>query len=163
MNFIRNRTDFHAGVFADIPLSARFALQPELLYSRQGFNVGGNANLGNVSLHYLSLPVLVKLNLTDGLSVLVGPQVSYLANARLGVLSNLFSLSYNGAFQKFDASLVGGLQYQLPGGLTLGGRYVYGLSNINKDFNLGGDKGRSLNDYLTLRNTNIQVSVGYKF
>ncbi len=164
MNFVRHRNDFHAGLFADIPFSERFGLQPELLYSRQGFNLGGN-NLGNVSLHYLSVPLLLKLTLTDGLSVLAGPQVSYLANARVGVLNNLFSLSYDGAFQKWDASLVGGLQYELPNGLSLGGRYVYGLNNINKDFNFGGSdaNARSLNDYLTLRNAVVQVSVGYKF
>jgi len=96
--------------------------------------------------------------------VLVGPQVSYLANARVGVLNNLFSLNYNGAFQSWDASLVGGLQYELPNGLSLGGRYVYGLNNINKDFDFGdGPTARSLNDYLTLRNAVVQVSMGYKF
>lgn len=163
MNFVRHRTDFHAGLFADLPVSERFGFQPELLYSRQGFNLGGS-NLGNVTLHYLSLPVLAKLNLTQGLSVLAGPQVSYLANARVGVLNNLFSLNYDGAFQPWDASLVGGLQYELPNGLSLGGRYVYGLNNINKDFDFGNDpSARSLNDYLTLRNSVVQVSMGYKF
>jgi hypothetical protein len=164
MNFVRHRTDFQAGLFADIPFSERVGLQPELLYSRQGFNLGGNS-LGTVSLHYLSVPVLLKLRLTDGLSVLAGPQVSYLANARIGVLGNLFSINYDGAFQKWDASLVGDLQYELPNGLSLGARYVYGLNNINKDFSLGGNdaSARSLNDYFTLRNSVAQVSVGYKF
>jgi len=159
-NFMKGRTDFHAGVFAEMPISERFAIQPELLYSRQGFSLGGN-DLGSVNLHYLSLPILAKINLAGGLSLLAGPQVSYLTNARVGVLNNLFSVSYDGAFQKIDASLVAGLQYDLPGGLTLGGRYTYGLNNINKDFDF--NEQTSFNDYFRLRNAVAQVSIGYKF
>jgi hypothetical protein len=159
LDFLRGRTDFHAGAFAVAPLSERVSFQPELLYSRQGFSIGGN-NLATVNLHYIQVPALLNVYLTEGLALQAGPQVGYLADARVGV-GNWFSISYGDAFQKWDASLVGGLQYELPGGLTLSGRYVHGLSNINRNFDLV--EAFSLNDLVRMRNAGFQVSVGYKF
>jgi hypothetical protein len=159
LDFLRGKTDFHAGVFAVAPITERVAFQPELLYSRQGFRVGGS-NLASVNLHYLQVPALLNFHVTDGLSVQAGPQVGYLADARVGV-GNWFAISYGDAFQKWDASLVGGLQYELPGGLTLGGRYIHGLSNVNRNFDLV--ESFSFNDFVRMRNAGFQFSVGYKF
>lgn len=159
IDFLKGKTDFHAGVFAVAPLTERVAFQPELLYSRQGFRVGGT-NLAQVNLHYLQVPLLLNVRLTDGLALQAGPQVGYLADARVGV-GNWFSISYDEAFQKWDASLVGGLQYELPGGLTLSGRYVHGLSNVNRNFDLV--ESFSFNDFVRMRNASFQFSVGYKF
>ncbi|PKK36290.1 hypothetical protein BWI96_12930 [Siphonobacter sp. SORGH_AS_0500] len=36
-NLISGRTDFHAGLFVEVPISEKVSFQPELLYSRQAF------------------------------------------------------------------------------------------------------------------------------
>jgi hypothetical protein len=158
MNIISGKKSFHLGlVFPAKNLGQHVAFQPELLYSLQGFSV---ASVGKVGLHYLSLPLLAKLNMGQNTKVLLGPQISYLANARIGLGSDILSVKYTGAFQKWDASAVAGLEYELNKKLTLGGRYILGLNNINKDFELGTKN--SLNSYLSLKNTNTQFYITFK-
>ena len=152
MGLVDAKNGFHAGVvFNNIELANKISFQPELLYSMQGFKIGG---LGNVSLHYISLPALVKLDMGQNASLLFGPQVSYLANARIGIGNDLFSVSYDGLFKKWDASAVAGLEYKINNKLTLGGRYLLGLNDINKDFDLG--QSSTFNDYFSLKNSTAQ-------
>jgi hypothetical protein len=154
MGLVSGKNGFHAGIVANnIKLTKNIGLQPELLYSLQGFSVGG---LGKVGLHYISLPVLAKLDMGQNIAVVLGPQVSYLANARIGLGTDLLSLSYDGLFQKWDASLVGGVEYKIMKNASLGARYIYGVNNINKDFDIGSS---SLNQYFTMKNSTVQVSL----
>lgn len=158
MSIIKPKDSFHAGiVINDLKLSDKIGIQPELLYSHQGFKVGG---IGSIGLHYLSMPVLAKLEMNDKISVLVGPQVSYLAKARVGIANDLFSVSYDGAFNKMDVSAVGGMEFKIADGASIGGRYTMGLNNINKDFQIGNN---NLSDYFSLRNAGFQVYLSYKF
>jgi Outer membrane protein beta-barrel domain len=152
MNLVNAKNSFHAGVvFNNIQLANKIKFQPELLYSMQGFKIGG---IGNVGLHYISLPALVKLEMGSNASLLLGPQVSYLANARIGLGNDLFSVSYDGLFQKWDVSGVAGLEYKVNNKVSLGGRYLLGLTNINKNFDLG--QNSSFNDYFSLKNSTAQ-------
>ncbi len=151
LNMVTSKNSFHFGIVAnDIKIDNHIGLQPELLYSMQGFKVGG---LGNVGLHYVSLPLLLKLNMGSNASILVGPQISYLANARIGIGNDLFSVKYDGLFQKWDASVVGGLEYKVSDKLAIGGRYAMGINNINKNFTIGNN---SFNDYFSLKNSTAQ-------
>jgi hypothetical protein len=152
MNLVDSKNGFHAGVvFNNIKIANKINFQPELIYSMQGFKVG---KLGNVGLHYVSLPMLIKLDMGSSASVVFGPQVSYLTNARIGLGNDLFSLSYDGLFRKWDASGVAGLEYKVNDKITLGGRYLLGLNNINKDFDFGQTK--TLNDFFSLKNSTGQ-------
>ncbi len=157
VNFVTDKKSFHAGIVApESPIGRGIVFQPELLYSLQGFTVAG---IGKVGLHYISAPLLVKLNMGANTKVVLGPQVSYLANARIGLGSDLLSINYDGFFQKWDASLVGGLEYKLNKKTSLGARYLYGLNNINKNFDLGNN---TFNDYFTMENSTAQFYVTLK-
>lgn len=159
LNIITPKSGFHAGIVVnDLKIADRIAIQPELLYSMQGFKVGG---VGNIGLHYLQMPVLAKLSLNDKVSVLVGPQVSYLANARIGVVNDLFSVSYKGIFKDVDISGVAGMELKVGDAVAVGGRYQLGMNNINKDFNLG--QNSSFNNFVQLRNQGFQVYLSYGF
>jgi hypothetical protein len=159
LNVFTPKTGFHVGIVVnDLKISEKINIQPELLYSLQGFKVAG---LGNIGLHYIQMPILAKLAMTDQVSILLGPQVSYLANARIGVVNDLFSLSYNGAFNKLDASMVAGAEFKVAENMTVGGRYALGLNNINKDFQLSSTS--SFNDYFQLKNSGFQVYASFAF
>ncbi|WP_052354140.1 porin family protein [Flectobacillus major] len=156
VNVINSKSTFHAGIVVqDWMLSEKVGLQPELLYSLQGFNIGG---VGNVGLHYLSLPILVKFPVTEDLSLLAGPQVSYLINTRIGI-NDLFSIGYNGLFKKIDVGLAGGLEYKINDQFSVGGRYILGLVNINKDFKI--DDKSNFSDYFELKNSSAQFYVAF--
>lgn len=158
-NIFTPKETFHAGiVIKDIKLTDKIGLQPELLYSMQGFKVVG---VGNVGIHYLSVPLLVTFPVTEGLNLQVGPQVSYMVNSRVGVVSDLFSVTYNGLFNKIDAGAVAGMEYKVTDNVSLGGRYYLGMSNVNKDFSLGNNA--NFSDYFQMRNTGVQAYVAFSF
>jgi hypothetical protein len=158
-NIFTPKETFHAGiVIKDIKLTDKIGLQPELLYSMQGFKVAG---VGNVGIHYLSVPLLVTFPVTNGLELQVGPQVSYMVNSRVGVVSDLFSITYNGLFHNIDAGAVAGMEYKASENISIGGRYYLGMTDVNKDFSLGNNK--NLSDYFQMRNTGFQAYVSFSF
>ena len=158
-NIFTPKETFHAGIaIKDIKLTDKIGFQPELLYSMQGFKV---ASVGNVGIHYLSVPLLVTFPVTEGLELQVGPQISYMVNSRVGVINDLFSVTYNGLFHNFDAGAVAGVEYKVSDNISLGGRYYLGMTNVNKDFSFGNNK--NLSDYFQLRNTGIQAYVSFGF
>ncbi|MBP6387184.1 MAG: PorT family protein [Pseudarcicella sp.] len=159
LNAFTNRQSFHAGLaIKNIKISPKIGIQPELLFSNQGFSV---ASYGDVSLNYISLPILFTFPVTEGLDLQVGPQFNYLLNADLSIPKTIFSLSYKGLFNDFDAGAVAGLEYQVHKNISLGGRYYLGMANVNKDFTLGTTT--TLNDYFNLNNTNAQLFVSFSF
>jgi Outer membrane protein beta-barrel domain len=158
-NIFTPKETFHAGIVVkDIKLTDKIGLQPELLYSMQGFKVAG---VGNVGIHYLSVPLLVTFPVTQGLELQVGPQVSYMVNSRVGVVSDLFSITYNGIFHDIDAGAVAGMEYKASENVSIGGRYYLGMTNVNKDFSLGNNK--NFSDYFQMRNTGFQAYVSFSF
>lgn len=79
------RTSFNLGVFMELPISNRFSIQPEVLYSGQGFTVNqrGQDNIFDTGqnteyqLDYIQVPILAKIYLIKGLNVQVGPQFGF--------------------------------------------------------------------------------------
>lgn len=158
-NIFTPKEAFHAGIaIKDLKLSDKIGFQPEVLYSMQGFHV---ASVGNVGIHYLSVPLLITFPVAEGLTLQVGPQISYLINSRIGVVNDLFSITYKGIFHNFDAGAVAGVEYKVSDNISLGGRYYLGMTDVNKDFSFGNNK--NLSDYFQMRNTGIQAYVSFSF
>ncbi|PWK28779.1 outer membrane protein with beta-barrel domain [Arcicella aurantiaca] len=158
-NIFTPKETFHAGIaIKDLKLNDKIGFQPEVLYSMQGFKVAG---VGNVGIHYLSVPLLVTFPVADGLELQVGPQVSYMVNSRVGVVSDLFSVSYKGLFNDIDAGAVAGVEYKISDNVSLGGRYYLGMTNVNKDFSLGSNS--NFSDYFQMKNTGLQAYVSFSF
>lgn len=134
------RTSFHVGGVAEIGISEKFAVQPELVYSSQGFSVDDE----NLKLDYINLPILAKFFVAEGFSIEVGPQIGFLisADAEGEDVKDLFkSTDFSGAL---------GLGYKLESGLNFAARYNLGLGSV-----VDGDG--------DLKNNVIQLSVGYMF
>ena len=74
-------TSYHLGLFTNIRITEGYALQPEVLFSRQGAaNYGDNYDL-ELKMDYLTIPVMAKFYLVDGFNLQFGPQVAFLLNA----------------------------------------------------------------------------------
>jgi hypothetical protein len=113
------------------------AIQPELLWNQirtktdDDFGTiypGSGVRDADVYLNYISLPVMFAFKPAPELSILLGPQYSYLVNQTSGLLIG----DYNGkdAFKKSDLALVFGGQLNL-GKVKIGARYSVGLTEIN--------------------------------
>ena len=115
----------------------------ELLYSIKGCRFTQVWGDGYVRLQYLSLPVLLDLQVTKKLALEVGPEFSYLLHRPNFLYNN-----------RFDLGLDAGLRYAINAVMAVGLRYNYGLSGVAKlDF------GRGLSP---VRNQALQVSLSYR-
>lgn len=75
-----------AGVFLAIPIGRYFGLQPEALFSQKGFQATGRI-LGNTynftrTTSYIDLPLFFSVKPSEFLTIMAGPQYSYLIKQR---------------------------------------------------------------------------------
>ncbi|TVZ28178.1 opacity protein-like surface antigen [Gillisia sp. Hel_I_86] len=137
-----SRTSFNLGLLAEIPLSDKFSVQPEVLYSGQGYDIASRNNANDVEyqLDYINVPVLAKYYLIEGLSIEAGPQIGFLVNSEID--SNPSGDGGDVAlnedqFNKVDLSLGLGASYKFRGGFFVNARYNFGLSDVYDDSYVG--------------------------
>ena len=143
------RTSIHLGGMVEIPINEMFSIQPELLYSAQGVKDESDDN-EFVRLSYLTLPVLAKYYLLEGLSIEAGPQFGFLLSAEFE--DNGETTDLKDDVKPVDVGFALGAGYKLESGLNFGIRYYLG-SDIN---NIGEDPDK-------FKNRVFQISVGYFF
>lgn len=173
---IESKTGFHVGVVAEIMISDKFSFQPELMYSSQGAkdsyseseNIEGftysYSEEAKRKLDYITLPLMAKYYVSEGLSIEAGPQVGFLISSEA---ENEFTETINGVTESgsetqdlkdftsgIDFGVNFGLGYKLDNGLNFGARYNLGLSNIND--------GEGSDDFKN-QNAVFQLSVGFFF
>lgn len=139
---------FHVGGFAEIMISDKFAVQPEILYSMQGAKA--DEGDGKINLDYIAIPVMAKYFVTEGFSVEAGPQIGFVTRAEMS--GGGATVDVKDFTNSTDFGLNVGLGYSLPMGIMFSGRYNIGLSDTVKD-NTGD----------AVKNGVFQLSVGYKF
>jgi hypothetical protein len=144
---------FCAGGFAELNFTSHFGIQPEVLFSQtntqtaSGFNsiyIDGYPNQ-NVTLNYLSIPILLSLKPIPLLSIQIGPQFSKLLSSGQSIVG-----SGKDAFKSGDFAMIGGAQLNL-GGFKAGARYMIGLTNVN-----------DLGDQDKWKNQSIQLYIGFR-
>ena len=158
------RTGFHLGLVLELPLAEDFSVQPEVLYS----TLGGNTNEFEFEqatdlefkVDYISIPVMFKYYIIEGLNIEAGPQFSF--NTKSDVTGDNFENDdvlneFEDETNSFDFGGAFGVAYNLPYGLFAQARYVVGFSKIYSNANVNGD------DELDLKNNLFQLSAGLKF
>lgn len=151
-------TSFHLGFVAEILFSDAFAVQPELLYSRQGSDYKDSFESfsyeGTVKVDYINIPVMAKYFVTEGFSIEAGPQIGFLMSAKDEYEDEEDDIK--DYLKGTDFGVNFGLGYKLESGLNFGARYNIGLSD-----NLDTDEFEA--DGAEYKNSVIQISVGYFF
>ena len=153
-----SRTAFHVGVVGEMPIADILSIQAEVLYSAQGFEYEAFGPTGDeiqFQLDYLSVPVLAKVYVVDGLSIDVGPTFNFVVNEEIDTRPGAdegdidIDESPMAEANSFDVGVAAGLTFQTPGGLFATGRYNYGVTEIYEDSGL--------------KNSVFQLGIGYKF
>lgn len=144
------RTSIHLGVFSEIMISDKFSVQPELLYSGQGFSGSTTPGFSRSKYDYINLPILAKIYIAEKISVEAGPQIGFLVSAKQRTTDDNVKISDQ---KTVDFGLNLGLAYDLKNGMFFQTRYNLGLSNVNSGSNANAIK---------YTNSVIQVSVGIK-
>lgn len=159
-----SRIGFHIGGFAEVKISDRFSIQPELLYSTQGSKFDFTLEMEGVEydtnntfkLSYINIPVMFKYYAAEKFSLEAGPQIGFLTSAKLEtkVLGQSVTQDAKQLFESVDFGLNIGAGYDFTSKFSAGVRYNFGLTNVGKN-----DDGS--ND--SIKNNVLFVSLGYKF
>ena len=145
------RISAHVGGLAHIHLSKEFAIQPELTFSGQGYQVNGTGNNADqhVNLNYINLPVLLQYMFQSGFRIETGPQLGLLVGAKYKVGS--VETDIKGSYKTVDIGWGLGAGYITKSGFGIDARYNLGLSKINDD------------NSAKITNRVFQVGVFYQF
>lgn len=177
---------FNAGVFVNIPLSTKFALQPEVLYNQMGAKsvlsdtevTTGATTVRTkqdytTTLNYISVPVMLQMKPTDNFYIEAGPEVSYfvdgknkgeqtIATTTAGTtLTQTQSTSETidkDDIKKFNVGFGLGLGYYFTRNLGINARYVNSLTHIFNNSDAVNDMQKNINT-----NRVFQLGLNYKF
>jgi hypothetical protein len=143
---------YHVGAFAEIDITKTIGIQPEVLWNQtttkraNSFDAIYASLPQDVKLQYLAIPVLLRINVTNLITLNAGPQFGILMNKDDNLVTN-----GQAAFKSGDFSLVAGAQLNLTA-LRIYGRYNIGLQNVNDVANQE-----------KWKNQQIQLGVGLRF
>lgn len=141
------RTSLHVGAVVNIGVTELFAVQPELVYSAQGFKVSDEDGDFIGKLDYINIPVLADFTIAEGLSLQGGPQLGIVITDEVEEESSGDTVSLDA--ESTDIAAVIGAQYRTALGLFFQARYTIGFSDIITD--------------VDAKNANLSVSVGWFF
>jgi hypothetical protein len=123
----------HVGGLAHVHLSPQWALQPEVVFSSQGGSFTAGSLTNKFVLNYVNVPVLFQYMFNNGFRLQAGPQIGFLVNAKNK--SNNLEVDLKNDYKSTAVSLPIGLGYLFDSGLGIDGRWVPGISPINKTGN----------------------------
>lgn len=153
---------FAGGIFLAIPIGRYLGIQPEVLYSEKGFKatgriLGGTYNLTRTS-QYLDIPLLFAVKPSEFITILAGPQFSYLIKQKDSFSNATTSIEQEQEFEnenvrKNTLCFTAGLDITLKH-IVLGGRVGWDVQRNN------GDGTSSTPRY---KNVWYQATLGYRF
>ncbi|WP_165396090.1 porin family protein [Flavobacterium sp. J27] len=145
------RTSYYIGFFGEVPIVRNvLSLQPEIIYSRQGFENNYTTILGSTytqeyRIDYINLPILAKIHIGSVFSIEAGPQFGFKINEKIKTNDNA---TVNNDVNSFDTALAGGVSFNIDNFL-ISARYTYSLKEVIKDTDS--------------KNSVFQLGVGFRF
>jgi hypothetical protein len=159
-----SRTGWHAGAFLQIR-GEKVGFQPEVIFSQQGqkFKYSSTDPSLERNFSYVNIPLVVKLFTVAGINLQVGPQIGFLTSAEQedfnATSGGITEEDIKDDMKKVDFSLALGVGWDLPFGLTIDGRYNWGLTDNDDGVKSTSNSGAPVGQ---IKNQVWQISVGYK-
>ncbi len=153
---------FVIGGFVSIPLGSYFGIQPEVLFSQKGFKstgtfLGSTYEMTRTS-NFIDVPILVSFKPVESVSILFGPQFSYLTQQtddfKGGTISSTQEEEFSNAnLRKNTFGLTGGVDFNIDQ-MVIGVRAGWDVKNNNGD---------GTSDTPRYKNMWYQATIGYRF
>ncbi|GAB3720672.1 porin family protein [Flavobacterium koreense] len=151
-----------AGAFVVVPLGKIFGIQPEVLYSQKGFKstgtfLGTNYEMTRTT-DFIDVPILVSIKPVEYVSLLFGPQFSFLMKQTDDFTGGSLSTSQQDEFDNSNLrknifGLTGGVDFNIDH-LVIGLRGGWDVKNNDGDGNSTTPR---------YKNMWYQATIGYKF
>ncbi|MFV5687867.1 porin family protein [Flavobacterium sp. ZT3R25] len=123
------RHSFHVGIYGESFISESFSIQPELMYSQQGYVIKDSNGTFTQKLNYINLPLMLKAYPSQNFFLEAGPQIG-LAVSHKEEYDGLFSSSQQYDPNSFDWGVNFGGGFKTDSGVSLGVRYHLGLGDL---------------------------------
>ena len=130
-----------AGAFVSIPIVKYLGIQPEILFSQKGFKGSGSILGSDYSFarttNYIDVPLLVAFKPVSALTILAGPQYSYLVKQKYVFNSALVNIDQEKEFsndnvRKNILCFIGGFDFNIDQ-IVIGARAGWDLQTNNGD------------------------------
>jgi hypothetical protein len=161
--FVANaKVGFAGGAFLAIPLGTYFGLQPEALFSQKGFHSKGML-LGSTydmtrTTDYLDFPIYFTIKPTRFLTLMAGPQYSYLMRQRNSFANGTTTIEQE---KKFDNDNIRKNTLCFSAGLDINVKHIVVGARVGFDLR----ENNADNSSTTPRYKNVwyQATIGYRF
>ena len=142
------KVGLNLGLFAKLPVTESFSIQPEILYSSKGSKlkydnfIQGEGEY-RFNLNYIEVPVLGVFHIGEHFNIHAGPYVAYLTSSNIkdveddGTIEGIAELDADN-FNRFDYGIAGGVGIDVNGFIA-GARYNYGLQEVGESGSLSGE------------------------
>ena len=173
-NTLKGLNGFYVGALMELPIGDVLALQPEIIYSRQGaaweyeydaLFLGKGVLKSDLRLDYLNIPVMAKVNLGP-LFLQGGVQFGFLVNnpeISVSALGNRITKELDkDAYAAFDFGVSAGLGINLSEHFFVEARYTHSLTNAF-DPNNNSLKNLQIGNKNNFKNAVLALGLGVKF
>lgn len=173
-NTLKGLNGFYVGALMELPIGDVLALQPEIIYSRQGaaweyeydaLFLGKGVLKSDLRLDYLNIPVMAKVNLGP-LFLQGGVQFGFLVNnpeISVSALGNRITKELDkDAYAAFDFGVGAGLGINLSEHFFVEARYTHSLTNAF-DPNNNSLKNLQIGNKNNFKNAVLALGLGVKF
>jgi len=155
------KAGFAAGVFFTIPIGNLVGVQPEVLFSQKGFK-GSGTLLGSPyqvtrTTNYIDIPLMLAIKPSSRITLLAGPQFSYLLKQKDEFTNGIFNTFQvqefeNDNLRKNTLAFLGGVDFNFES-IVLGTRLGWDIKNNNGD---------GTSNTPRYKNKWFQVTLGFK-
>ncbi|MCE5321022.1 MAG: PorT family protein [Bacteroidales bacterium] len=151
-----------AGVFVALPLGKYFGIQPEILFSQKGYKGSGSLLGSDYSFsytsNYIDVPLLLAFKPISLITIVAGPQYSFLIKDNYTFNSTLINVDQENVFEndnirKNTLSFLGGIDFNLN-------RIVIGT---RVGWDLQANKGDGTSETPRYKNIWYQATIGFRF
>lgn len=156
------RLGMATGIFIHIPIGTYFGIQPEVMLSQKGYKATGQLFGLNWShtrrSNYIDVPLFVSVKPSEYISLVAGPQYSYLISQKTVFESDFSTIEQE---EEFENENIRKNTFGLVAGIDINIKHVVVSGRAGFDlFKNNGDGSSTTPRY---KNMYLQATVGYRF
>lgn len=155
------KTGLAAGFFLAVPIGLHFGIQPELLFSQKGFKATGEMFGRTYDLqrttNYLDLPLFFSVKPAPFITLLAGPQYSYLLQQKNSFTNGSTSIDQQ---NEFDRDEIRRSTFCLATGLDINIYHI--VVGVRAGWDLRSNNENNNPNTPNYKNTWYQLTIGYR-